>query len=76
MHDPYLNARLKNILCPTLILWGQADGILPPEYGQAFADQIPEAELVRDLRSGHFPLLEKPQDHARTVADFVSRLEA
>jgi pimeloyl-ACP methyl ester carboxylesterase len=76
MHDTDLNARLKNILCPTLILWGQADGVLPPEYGQAFADQIPGAERVGDLGSGHFPLLEKPQEHARTVADFLSRLEA
>jgi pimeloyl-ACP methyl ester carboxylesterase len=76
MHDPRLEARLENILCPTLIVWGQADGVLAPQYGQTFADRIPGAQLVRDSSSGHFPLLEKPKEHAPAIAELISSLGA
>jgi pimeloyl-ACP methyl ester carboxylesterase len=76
MHDPRLEMRLRNIQCPTLIFWGQADGVLAPQYGQAFATQIPGAQLVLDSTSGHFPLLEKPAKHAQAIATMISSLGA
>lgn len=74
MHDPQLGSRLRNIGCPTLVIWGQADGVLPSEYGRAFAGGIIGAQLVSDTTSGHFPLLEKPEEHACVVVQFLSEL--
>lgn len=76
MHNPRLEMRLGSIQCPTLILWGQADGVLAPQYGQAFANRIPGAQLVLDSTSGHFPLLEKPAKHAQAIATLTSKLGA
>ena len=76
MHDPRLEARLANIQCPTLVIWGQVDRVLAPQYGQAFVDRIPDSRLVPDATSGHFPLLEKPEEHAQTIANLISKLGA
>lgn len=75
MHDPRLEMRLGGIRCPTLIIWGQCDGVLAPRYGQAFADRIPGAQLVADVTSGHFPLLEEPAKHAPAIAALTSTIE-
>jgi pimeloyl-ACP methyl ester carboxylesterase len=45
---------------PTLVLWGDSDQIVTPEYGRAWADAIPKArfEVLKD--TGHMPQLETP----------------
>lgn len=60
MFDPSLLGRLETIAVPTLVVWGEADRIVTPEYGRAIAAMIPGArfELVSD--AGHLPHLEQP----------------
>jgi len=48
---------------PTLVLWGEADRIVDPDYGRAYADAIPGARFELLRWSGHLPQLETP--HAR-----------
>ena len=45
MHDPKLKGRLHRIRVPTLVLWGAADRIAPPDYGRAYAAAIPGARF-------------------------------
>jgi pimeloyl-ACP methyl ester carboxylesterase len=45
---------------PTLVIWGDSDRMVDPEYGRAFAAAIPTArfELLKD--TGHLPQVETP----------------
>jgi pimeloyl-ACP methyl ester carboxylesterase len=75
MHDPKLHGRLHRIAAPTLVLWGEADGIVTPDYGRTFAEAIPGArfELIAD--AGHYPHIEQPDAFARHVLDFTNGAE-
>jgi pimeloyl-ACP methyl ester carboxylesterase len=71
MTDPTLRGRLARSTHPTLVVWGEADRIVDPDYGRAYADAIPDArfELVR--QSGHLPQLETPDALNSLVWDFA-----
>jgi pimeloyl-ACP methyl ester carboxylesterase len=71
MHDPKLKDRLHRIRVPTLLLWGTADRILSPPYGQAYCAAIAGARLEPIERAGHFPHLEQPEEFARRLFAFV-----
>jgi pimeloyl-ACP methyl ester carboxylesterase len=70
MHDPKLKSRLHRIRVPTLVLWGEADRIVAPSYGQAFAEALPSARFELLPRAGHFPHLETPDRFAASVLAF------
>jgi len=71
MHNPKLKSRLHRIRIPTLLLWGEADRIVKPEYGRAFAAEIPGAQFALIENAGHFPQLEQPNAVAHRIVDFV-----
>jgi pimeloyl-ACP methyl ester carboxylesterase len=56
-----LRARLDELRCPTLILWGEVDRVFPPTLGQVACREIPTARLVVIPRCGHFPHIEAPR---------------
>ena len=60
MTDPTLAERLRDVVVPTLVIWGDSDRMVDPEYGRAFAAAIPTArfELLKD--TGHMPQVETP----------------
>jgi pimeloyl-ACP methyl ester carboxylesterase len=60
MHDPSLRGRLAGIAVPTLVIWGDSDGIATPGYGRAFAAAIPGARFELVAEAGHLPQLEQP----------------
>ncbi|HEX6513120.1 MAG TPA: alpha/beta hydrolase, partial [Chloroflexota bacterium] len=45
MHNPKLRQRLGRIDVPTLVVWGDSDGIVSLDYGRAYAASIPNARL-------------------------------
>ncbi len=57
--DKGLARRIHRIAAPTLILWGDHDGLLPPQYGDDFQAAIPNSRLIRFQHSGHIPHLEE-----------------
>jgi pimeloyl-ACP methyl ester carboxylesterase len=71
MHDPKLKGRLHRINIPTLVLWGEADRVVAPDYGRAYAAAIAGARFATIGGAGHFPHLEQPDAFARHVLDFV-----
>ncbi len=71
MHDPKLKGRLHRIGVPTLVLWGDADRIVTPDYGRAYAAAIPGARFALVQGAGHFPHLEKPGEFVRAVSAFA-----
>jgi pimeloyl-ACP methyl ester carboxylesterase len=72
MHNPKLKGRLHRVRIPTLLLWGEADRIVKPEYGRAYAAQIPGAQFALVENAGHFPHLEQPNAVAHRIQDFVA----
>jgi pimeloyl-ACP methyl ester carboxylesterase len=66
--DTRLERRLHRITCPTLILWGADDKILPPSYAARFAAAIGgEARTHMISGAGHLAYLDAPD----AVADAV-----
>lgn len=71
LHDPHLNKWLHRITVPTLIVWGAEDKLIPPEYGPAFRDLIPNARLEILPDCGHLPQVEKMDDFVELVGRFL-----
>lgn len=70
--DPTLRGRLASVRVPTLVLWGDSDGIADTEYGRAFAASIEGARYVVLDRVGHLPQLEAPERVVALVHDFAA----
>jgi pimeloyl-ACP methyl ester carboxylesterase len=71
MTDPSLRGRLAAIACPVLAVWGEADRIVDPGYGRAYAAAIPGARFELLTETGHLPQLETPEKLLRAVWDFA-----
>ena len=61
MADPGLAARLAGLTVPTLVIWGEADRMVTPAYGQEYAAAIPGADFRLVPDAGHLPQLEAPE---------------
>ncbi|HUA43446.1 MAG TPA: alpha/beta hydrolase [Streptosporangiaceae bacterium] len=69
--DPGLLGRLPAITIPTLVVWGAADRMIPPEHGRAYAGAIPGAQLRLIPGAGHLPQLETPGELLTAVTEFA-----
>lgn len=72
MTDPSLLGRLAGIDVPALVLWGEADRVVDPEYGRAFAAAIPNARFQLLSRTGHVPQMETPDVLLTALRPFVT----
>jgi pimeloyl-ACP methyl ester carboxylesterase len=72
MHNPALRRWLHRIRVPTLVLWGESDRIVRPDYGRAFQQAIPAAQFQLIPAAGHYPYLERPDDFVASVTAFLS----
>ena len=72
MHDPELAAHLGEITAKTLVLWGEADRVFTPGYGQAYAALIPTARFQLIASAGHLPQLEQPEATLGAIDAFVA----
>ena len=64
MHNPKLRHRLHRIDIPTLLIWGENDGIVTTDYGAALRDLIPGATMSVIPEAGHHPHIEQPNEFA------------
>lgn len=71
MYNPQLKHWLRRISVPTLVLWGDSDGIVTPEYGRGYAALISGARFATIEGAGHHPELEQPGAFAEHVARFL-----
>jgi pimeloyl-ACP methyl ester carboxylesterase len=71
MFDPALPGMLGKIQTPTLVIWGNADRIVPLECAKLYQQAIPGARLEVIDNCGHFAHLDRPDALAKLVADFV-----
>jgi pimeloyl-ACP methyl ester carboxylesterase len=64
--------RLADIRCPTLIVWGENDRIVPPRDAPQFEQAIADSRLVRYADTGHMPQVERPAHFNGLLRDFVA----
>ncbi len=61
-------AGLDRISCPALVVWGERDPYIDPDFGRRLADRLPAAELVAVPDAGHWPWMERPDLIERIVS--------
>lgn len=70
----FLTAKISQINCPTLVIWGEQDKILGTKDARRFEGAIAGSQLIWIPQCGHVPHLEKPQATAAAILPFVSQL--
>jgi pimeloyl-ACP methyl ester carboxylesterase len=70
--DKGLKRRIHRIKAPTLIVWGEQDGLIPPVYGPEFQRLIPGSRLEVIPDTAHVPMSERPEEWVRVVRGFLN----
>jgi pimeloyl-ACP methyl ester carboxylesterase len=68
--------RLGDIGCPTLIVWGPKDMLVPVKDAHEFDKLIPESRLIIYEETGHVPMLERPERFNADLREFVRAASA
>ena len=74
--DPDLEARMRELQTPTLVLFGALDRAMPPEMGCHYKTLLPNCHLVFVYDAGHEIDTDRPEAFADVAADFLERHEA
>ncbi len=61
-------SNLGELRGPALIVWAKEDPYISARYGRAYADVLPNAELVELEDAGHWPWIDRPEVIDRAVA--------
>jgi pimeloyl-ACP methyl ester carboxylesterase len=67
-----LRARLAEIACPALVVWGDGDRLISVEDADVFIELIPGARKVVFEDTGHMAMLERPAAFNPLLRDFLS----
>lgn len=73
LHGPRLAERLRWITAPTLVVWGEADRVVPVQHADAYTESIPGAERTLIPDAGHYPHLEQPTAVAAAIRTFLKQ---
>ncbi|WP_285713572.1 alpha/beta fold hydrolase [Erythrobacter oryzae] len=69
--DPVLDDVLPNVHAPTLVVWGEKDGLFPAALADMVVSQLPPgATKVIIPEASHFSQIDDPDALARALADF------
>jgi 3-oxoadipate enol-lactonase len=67
--------RLPLIQCPTLVMHGLEDALIPPKNGHILSDNIPHAQLVELKNASHWLHSEQSERCALEIKNFVHDIE-
>ena len=70
-------AAVEEITVPVLLVTGDEDGVAPPQAVRAMAERLHRAASARIVvlpRCGHWTPVERPEDCARELRDFLASL--
>jgi pimeloyl-ACP methyl ester carboxylesterase len=74
--EPELEARMRELDIPTLVVFGTLDRMIPPEMGRHYKEIMPNCHLVFVYDAGHAIGAERPEAFVDLVSDFLERREA
>ncbi len=70
--DLTVKDHVAQIKTPTLILWGEEDGLIPVASAHAYNAAIAGSKLIIYPRTGHIPMEEVPDQSAADVRAFLT----
>ena len=73
--DPLDTALLRQIIHPTLILWGEHDEWISPADGPVFQKLLPNSRLITYPNAGHVPMEEIPEQSAADAKEFLIKAD-
>ena len=62
---------LGDITCPTLVIVGEQDALIPPAVTQDYASRIPGAQFAVIPQAGHLSNLEQPEAFLQAIGGFL-----
>ena len=68
-NDKYL--KIKTLIMPTLIIWGQQDGLIPTDIADKFHQDLANDTMVVFKDLGHTPMEEDPASTVKAVKEFL-----
>ena len=64
---------LSQITCPTIVVCGDEDRLTPPECSKEMAEGIPGSALHFVENCGHLSTMERPEEVARIMREWLGR---
>ena len=74
MEDTKLGRRLSRVNIPTLVVWGESDRVIDPDYGRAYAQSFPSARFELIPEAGHLPQMEQPARVLKVIQEFTASI--
>ncbi len=72
LYDMRIRDRLPEIACPTLVVWGADDPLVPLKHAFEYEELIPHARVVVFRGTGHAPMLEQPERFDAALLEFLA----
>ena len=69
--DYPIKDRLDDVKCPTLIVWGRKDFLVPVKDAYVFDELVPDSKLIVYDDVGHIAMLEVPDRFNADVREFL-----
>ena len=66
-----MRKRIHRVTAPSLVVWGENDGLIPPVYAEEFGNAIADAEIFMIPECGHVPPLEQFEALSERVEAFL-----
>lgn len=67
---------IRRVNQPTLLVWGRHDRLVALAQSRRLAHALPHARLAVLEECGHLPMVERPAEFNRILADFLRSVEA
>ncbi|MBS3922431.1 MAG: alpha/beta hydrolase [Nitrosarchaeum sp.] len=67
-----ITSKLNSITCPTLVIWGSKDPVIPIQYAENFLSNIKDCRFFRMDNCGHTPYVQDPETFSSVVLEFLS----
>jgi pimeloyl-ACP methyl ester carboxylesterase len=71
LYDHRIRDSLTEIACPTLVVWGADDPLVPLRHAFEYEELIPDARVVVFRHTGHAPMLEQPARFNAALLEFL-----
>jgi pimeloyl-ACP methyl ester carboxylesterase len=71
LYEYRIRDRLGEIACPTLVVWGADDPLVPLRHAFEYEELVPDARVVVFRRTGHAPMLEQPERFNAALLEFL-----
>lgn len=72
LYNRRLRERLQRYQGPALMVWGEADNMVPRSHAKAYAEGFKDGRVEIVASAGHSVAAEAPEETARLVGDFMA----